>query len=92
VRLLVTAPEAKTAMEVSEVLADAARPALGEDVVLGPAPLHRLRDRARSHLLVKTTEPRRAATVFRGLLRDLAADMRRAHATAVVDVDPQSFG
>jgi primosomal protein N' (replication factor Y) len=92
VRLLVTAPEAKTAMEVSEVLADAARPALGEDVVLGPAPLHRLRDRARSHLLVKTPEPRRAATVFRGLLRDLAADMRRAHATAVVDVDPQSFG
>jgi primosomal protein N' (replication factor Y) len=92
VRLLVTASEAKTAMEVSEVLADAARPALGDDVVLGPAPLHRLRDRARSHLLVKTPEPRRAAKVFRGLLRDLAADMRRAHATAVVDVDPQSFG
>jgi primosomal protein N' (replication factor Y) len=92
VRLLVAAPEARTAMEVSEVLADAAGPALREDVVLGPAPLHRLRDRARSHLLVKTSEPRRAATVFRGLLRDLAADLRRAHATAVVDVDPQSFG
>jgi primosomal protein N' (replication factor Y) (superfamily II helicase) len=92
VRLLVAAPEPRVALDVAEVLAEAARPALGDDVLLGPAPLHRLRDRARSHLLVKTSEPRRAAAVFRGLLRDLAADMRRAHATAVVDVDPQSFG
>jgi hypothetical protein len=60
--------------------------------VLGPAPLHRLRDRARSHLLVKTLDPRRTAVVFRGLLRDLAPDMRRADATAVVDVDPQTLG
>ena len=92
VRLLVAAPVPRTAAEVAEVLADAARPALGGDQLLGPAPLHRLRDRARSHLLVKTSEPRRAAAVFRGLLRDLSADLRRAHATAVVDVDPQSFG
>ncbi len=92
VRLLVAAPEPRTATEVAEVLADAARPALGDDVLLGPAPLHRIRDRARSHLLVKTSEPRRAAAVFRGLLRDLAGDLRRSHATAVVDVDPQSFG
>jgi len=48
--------------------------------------------RARSHLLVKTLDPRRAAVVFRGLLRDLAPDMRRADATAVVDVDPQTLG
>jgi len=92
VRLLVTAAEPRTATEVAEVLADAARPALGDDLVLGPAPLHRLRDRARSHLLVKTSQPRRAAAVFRSLLRDLAGDLRRAHATVVVDVDPQSFG
>ena len=50
-----------------------------------------MRDRRRSHLLVKTADPRPAAVVFRGLLRDLAADLRRAGATAVVDVDPQSF-
>jgi primosomal protein N' len=73
------------------LLADTASPVLGDDLVLGPAPLFRLRDRGRSHLLVKTADPRRAAAVFRGLLRDLAADLRRAHATAVVDVDPQSF-
>jgi primosomal protein N' len=66
-------------------------PALADDRVLGPAPLGRLRDRARSHLLVKTAEPRRAAHVFRGLLRDLAPDLRRSDATAVVDVDPQSL-
>jgi len=59
--------------------------------VLGPAPLFRLRDRSRSHLLIKTADPRRSAAVFRGLLRDLAADLRRAGANAVVDVDPQSF-
>jgi primosomal protein N' len=52
----------------------------------------RLRGRDRAHLLVKTGDARRAAAVFRGLLRDLAGDLRRADATAVVDVDPQSLG
>jgi primosomal protein N' (replication factor Y) (superfamily II helicase) len=90
-RVLVTAPEQETAEQIAVLLADTASPVLGDDLVLGPAPLFRLRDRGRSHLLVKTADPRRAAAVFRGLLRDLAADLRRAHATAVVDVDPQSF-
>jgi primosomal protein N' (replication factor Y) len=91
VRLLVTAPDQQVAQQAAEALADAAMPALAEDRVLGPAPLGRLRDRGRSHLLVKTAEPRRAAHVFRGLLRDLAPDLRRSDATAVVDVDPQSL-
>jgi primosomal protein N' (replication factor Y) (superfamily II helicase) len=91
VRVLVTAPEQETAEQIAVLLADTVAPVLGDDVLLGPAPLFRLRDRGRSHLLVKTADPRRAAAVFRGLLRDLAADLRRARATAVVDVDPQSF-
>jgi primosomal protein N' (replication factor Y) len=91
VRVLVTAPEPQVAEDIAVTLADAAAPALGDDQLLGPAPLFRLRDRSRSHLLVKTTDPRRAAAVLRGLLRDLSADLRRAGATAVVDVDPQSF-
>jgi primosomal protein N' (replication factor Y) len=91
VRVLVTAPEPQVAEDIALTLADAAAPALGDDQLLGPAPLFRLRDRSRSHLLVKTADPRRAAAVFRGLLRDLSADLRRAGATAVVDVDPQSF-
>ena len=61
------------------------------DILLGPAPLFRLRDRWRSHLLIKTQQPLRAAAVLRGVVRDLAGDLRRASATAVVDVDPQSL-
>ena len=91
VRVLVAASDQEVADDVALTLAEAAEPALPGDQLLGPAPLFRLRDRSRSHLLVKTSEPRRSAVVFRGLLRDLAADLRRVRATAVVDVDPQSF-
>jgi primosomal protein N' (replication factor Y) len=91
VRLLLAGPEQQTTDGAAAALAAAARPALEGDAVLGPAPLHRLRDRARVHLLVKTSQPRRAAAVFRGLLRDLSADLRRADVTAVVDVDPQTL-
>ena len=91
VRLLVTAPSQDVAQGAATALADAAIPALTGDAVLGPVPIGRLRDRGRSHLIVKTGDPRRAAAVFRGLLRDLAPDMRRADAAAVVDVDPQTM-
>ena len=53
--------------------------------------LPRLRDRWRSHILIKAEQPLRAAGVLRGVVRDLAGDLRRASATAVVDVDPQSL-
>jgi primosomal protein N' (replication factor Y) (superfamily II helicase) len=92
VRVLATADEAAVAHDVAATIATAAAPALDGDILLGPAPLGRLRDRSRSHVLIKTAAAGRAAAVLRGLLRDLAADLRRAHATAVVDVDPQSFG
>ncbi|HEY2869812.1 MAG TPA: primosomal protein N' [Gaiellales bacterium] len=92
VRVLTTADSAVLAHDVAATIAEAATPALEGDIVLGPAPLQRLRDRSRSHVLIKTSAAGRAAAVLRGLLRDLAADLRRAHATAVVDVDPQSFG
>jgi primosomal protein N' (replication factor Y) (superfamily II helicase) len=92
VRVLTTADSAVLAHDVAATIAGAATPALEGDIVLGPAPLQRLRDRSRSHVLIKTSAAGRAAAVLRGLLRDLAADLRRAHATAVVDVDPQSFG
>jgi primosomal protein N' (replication factor Y) len=92
VRLLISAPSERVAEDIGSVLAEAAEPALAGDTVLGPAPLFRIRDRARSHLLLKTQNAPRAAAVFRGLLRDLAADLRRADATVVVDVDPQTLG
>jgi len=92
VRVLATAGSAGVAHDVAATLATAAAPALPGDILLGPAPVGRLRDRSRSHVLIKTTSAVRAAGVLRGLLRDLAADLRKAEATAVVDVDPQSFG
>ena len=92
VRVLAAAESAGVASDVAAAIAAAAGPALTGDIVLGPAPLQRLRDRSRSHVLIKTTAAPRAAAVLRGLLRDLAPDLRKAGATAVVDVDPQSFG
>ena len=92
VRVLAAGGSANIARDVAATIAEAARPALSDDIVLGPAPLMRLRDRSRSHVLIKTASAARAAGVLRGLLRDLAPDLRRAGATAVVDVDPQSLG
>jgi primosomal protein N' (replication factor Y) len=92
VRVLAAGESAALASDVAGTIAAAAAPALAGDILLGPAPLQRLRDRSRSHVLIKTTQAARAAAVLRGLLRDLAPDLRKAGATAVVDVDPQSFG
>ena len=91
VRVLVTAPSAPAADAVLHALADAARPHLADDDILGPAPLHRLRGRDRAHLLVKTDRARRAAAVLGGLAGQQAAMFRKASATIVVDVDPQSL-
>jgi primosomal protein N' (replication factor Y) (superfamily II helicase) len=91
VRVLAAAPASDVAEGVVDAVRRAVEPALPGDLVLGPAPLFRLRDRWRSHLLIKTEEPLRAAAVLRSVVRDLAPDLRRARATAVVDVDPQSL-
>ena len=91
VRVLAAGPSADVADGVADAVRRAVEPALAGDVLLGPAPLFRLRDRFRSHLLIKTEQPLRAAAVLRGVVRDLAPDLRRARATAVVDVDPQSL-
>ena len=80
VRVLVTAPSAFAADNVLRALADAARPHLEGDDILGPAPLHRLRGRDRAHLLVKTDRARRAAAVLGGLAGQQAAAFRKASA------------
>ena len=64
---------------------------LGDDDLLGPAPLLRLRGRHRSQLVAKTDNPRRLAARAAQLLAAAAPNMRRAELTAVVDVDPQSL-
>jgi primosomal protein N' len=89
--VLAAAPSGDVADGVAAAVRAAVEPALAGDVLLGPAPLFRLRDRWRSHILIKTEQPLRAAGILRGVVRDLAGDLRRASATAVVDVDPQSL-
>jgi primosomal protein N' (replication factor Y) len=91
VRLVLAAPEAGAPERVLQGLAAAARAALPGDEVLGPATLFRVRRQERAHLLLRTRSARRAARTLRDLLRDAAPALRRAGATAVVDVDPQTL-
>jgi primosomal protein N' len=71
-------------------LADALAVMIPDDDVLGPAPLIRLRDRHRAHLLVRTQRAEVAARAVHAVLADRHASLRTADARVVVDVDPQS--
>ena len=62
-----------------------------EGVLLGPAPVLRLRGRHRAQLIAKTTQPRAVTRRASALLAAAARSMRRDGLTAVVDVDPQSL-
>jgi primosomal protein N' (replication factor Y) (superfamily II helicase) len=86
VRIVASGPEA----DVPARLLTELKAGLGDDL-LGPAPLLRLRGRHRAQLVAKTEQPRRIAARAAALLSDAAAAMRKAGATAVVDVDPQSY-
>ncbi len=90
-RLLVAAPSAATAQAAAVALIDAARPHLDGDMILGPAPLPRLRDRAREHVLIKTSNARRCAAVLRAAMAGGAASLRKESVTVVLDVDPQTL-
>jgi primosomal protein N' (replication factor Y) len=57
--------------------------------VLGPAPLFRLRGRARSQLLVKASDRRRAITVTGAAVEAVARLASRQKVSISVDVDPQ---
>jgi primosomal protein N' (replication factor Y) (superfamily II helicase) len=59
------------------------------DDLLGPAPLFRVRGRERAQLIVKTLRPARAGSVLAELVARQGRALRRAGASAVVDVDPQ---
>jgi primosomal protein N' (replication factor Y) len=91
VRLVVTAPEVGAPERVLGSLVARVRASLPGDDVLGPAGLFRVRRQERAHLLIRTGAARRAAMVLRDAVRDAAGELRRADATAVVDVDPQTL-
>jgi primosomal protein N' (replication factor Y) (superfamily II helicase) len=87
VRIVVAGPEPAAPLQALTEL----KAGLGEDGVLGPAPLLRLRGKFRAQLVAKTGQPRRIAAQAGRLLSAAAPAMRRAGLTAVVDVDPQGF-
>jgi len=90
VRVLVDAPAADAPLALLDGLADALGRMLPDDDILGPAPLIRLRDRHRAHLIVRTERAEHAARAVHALLADRHAMLRRADARVAVDVDPQS--
>ena len=90
VRVVVDAPIADAPMVFLDGLADALAVMVPDDDVLGPAPLIRLRDRYRAHLLLRTQRAEHAARAIHAVLADRHTSLRAADARVVVDVDPQS--
>jgi primosomal protein N' (replication factor Y) (superfamily II helicase) len=60
-----------------------------ETVVLGPAPLFRLRGRERAQIVVKTAVRDIAVEAVRGAVEAVASDRSHRQASLSVDVDPQ---
>ncbi len=90
VRVVVDAPVDDVPMAFLDGLAEALAVMLPDDDLLGPAPLIRLRDRYRAHLLLRTQRAEHAARAVHAVLADRHASLRAADARVVVDVDPQS--
>ena len=91
VRVLAAAASGDVAQGGAAAIRAAAAPALAGDVVLGPAPLLRLRDRKRSHVLIKTGGRAGRPACCAGWCAIWPATCAGRRATAVVDVDPQSL-
>jgi primosomal protein N' (replication factor Y) len=63
--------------------------AAGEGLVLGPAPLFRLRGRERSQVVVKSFRRAPAIAAVRAAVHETAAERTHRAASFSVDVDPQ---
>ncbi|HEY5188441.1 MAG TPA: primosomal protein N', partial [Solirubrobacteraceae bacterium] len=87
IRIVCSADEEAPARTTAEAIAAALGPEAGD--VLGPAPLFRLRGRARSQLVIKAGD-RAAAIASAGAAVDrLAPGAARTGVSVSVDVDPQ---
>jgi primosomal protein N' (replication factor Y) (superfamily II helicase) len=86
VRIVVTGPAVEPVVRALDEL----KAGMTGAELLGPAVLLRLRGKHRAQLVAKTDRPRALASQAAHLLAAAAPNMRRAHLTAVVDVDPQS--
>jgi primosomal protein N' (replication factor Y) len=87
IRVVCSAPEEPLAQSTAAAIADAlGGPAAG---VLGPAPLFRLRGRARSQLVIKAGERAAAIAAVGRAVDRIAPEAARRGASVSVDVDPQ---
>jgi primosomal protein N' (replication factor Y) (superfamily II helicase) len=91
VSILVAGPEPGAPLAALRELRERLETDGVDAVLLGPAPVLRLRGRHRAQLIAKTTQPRALARRASALLAAAARTMRRDGLSAVVDVDPQSL-
>jgi primosomal protein N' (replication factor Y) (superfamily II helicase) len=90
IRLVCSAVEAEDAAELARLVhARIIDGGLDAQALLGPAPLFRLRGRARVQLLIKALDRARAVTAVGSAVDDLAALASRRKVSVSVDVDPQ---
>jgi primosomal protein N' (replication factor Y) len=87
IRVMCSAGEAQDAQAVARALLE--RLAIPSATVLGPAPLFRLRGRARSQLVIKATDRRAAITAAGAAVDDVARLASKLKVSMSVDVDPQ---
>ena len=87
IRIVCSAPETTHASELAQALRDQLR-APGA-TILGPAPLFRLRGRARSQIVIKAIERHAAIRAVGEAVDAIARDASRRGVSVSVDVDPQ---
>ncbi len=87
IRIVCAAEEASDALAISTALAG--RINVPGASVLGPAPLFRLRGKARSQVVVKASDRRAAITAVGRAVDAVARDAARDRVSVSVDVDPQ---
>jgi primosomal protein N' (replication factor Y) len=90
VRIVVSGPEPDAPLRALDELKRALAGNASDSLLLGPAPVLRLRGRYRAQLVAKTERPGALAARAGRALAAAAPAMRKAGLAVVVDVDPQS--
>lgn len=90
VRVVISAKSVPLVSQWAAIVADGMRE-LDAGAVLGPAPLIRIADRHRAHVVIKTHNARAVATALRGFVAKSENARRSTDVRIMQDVDPQSM-